>query len=59
MKKTKVKILLIIFLLTIFFATMSNASYNNITMSVVEEPVCTVNFGSKSYVERSIISKNL
>ena len=59
MKKTKVKILLIIFLLTVFFATMSNASYNNITMSVVEEPVCTVNFGSKSYVERSIISKNL
>ena len=28
-------------------------------MSVVEEPKCTINFGSKSYVERSVIAKDL
>ena len=59
MKKTKLKILLIIFLLITLFTTISNASYDNVTMSVVEEPVCTINFGTSSFVERSVISKDL
>lgn len=59
MKKSKLKILLTLFLLITFIATISCASYNDVTMSVVEEPKCTINFGSKSYVERSVIAKDL
>lgn len=59
MRKTKLKILLIIFLLITLFTTISSASDSNITMTVVEEPTCTINFGTNSYVERSVISKDL
>lgn len=59
MKKFKVRILLILFLLIALVSNVSSASYNNVSMSVVEEPVCTINFGTNSYVERSIVSKNL
>ena len=59
MKKIKLKILLILFLLITLISTISSASYNDIKMSIVEEPVCTINFGNKSFVERSIVSKNL
>ena len=59
MKKLNVRILLILFLLITFISSFSSASYSNVTMSVVEEPVCTINFGTNSFVERSIISKNL
>lgn len=59
MKKFKVRILLILFLLIALVSNISSASYSNVTMSVVEEPVCTINFGTSSFVERSVISKNL
>ena len=59
MKKLKIRILLIAFLLITLVFTLSSAAYNDITMSVVEEPVCTINFGTKSFVERSVISKDL
>lgn len=59
MKKLKIKILLVIFLLITLVSTLSSAAYNDITMTVVEEPVCTINFGTKSFVERSVISKDL
>lgn len=57
MKRTK--ILLTLFLLITLIATISRASYNDVTMSVVEEPTATINFGTNSIVERSVISKNL
>ncbi len=57
MKKTK--ILLTLFLLITLIATISCASYNDVTMSVVEEPTATINFGTNSIVERSVISKDL
>lgn len=59
MKKLKVRMLLILFLLITLIANISSASYSNVTMSVVEDPVCTINFGTNSFVERSVISKNL
>lgn len=58
MKKFKITLLLIILLVTLV-ATFSSASYTNVTMSVVEEPVCTINIGNNSYVERSVLSKDL
>ena len=59
MKNLKLKILLILFLLISLVFSVANASYSDVTMSVVEEPVCTIKFGTNSYVERSIISKDL
>ena len=57
MKKTK--ILLTLFLLITLIATISCASYNDVTMSVVADPTATINFGTNSIVERSVISKDL
>ena len=57
MKKTK--FLLTLFLLITLIATISNAAYKDVTMSVVEEPTATINFGTNSTVERSVISKDL
>lgn len=59
MKKLKIKVLLILFLLITLVSTLSSAAYDDVTMTVVEEPVCTINFGTKSFVERSVISKDL
>lgn len=59
MKKLKIKILLILFLLITLISTFSSASYSDVTMTVVEEPVCTINLGTNSFVERSVISKDL
>ena len=57
MKKTK--ILLTLFLLITLIATISSAAYKDVTMSVVAEPTATINFGTGSTVERSVISKDL
>ena len=57
MKKTK--ILLTLFLLITLIATISSAAYKDVTMSVVDEPTATINFGTGSTVERSVISKDL
>lgn len=48
MQMKKSKILFILFLLITLISTISSASYSNVTMSVVEEPVCTINFGNSS-----------
>ena len=55
----KKKILLTLFLLITLIATISSAAYNDVTMTVVEEPTAKINFGTKSTVERSVISKDL
>lgn len=61
MKKLKLQktLILLLFVIMLLFSTTSNASYNNVTMSVVEEPICKIELGTNSYVERSVISKNL
>ena len=59
MRKLKIKILFILFLLIILTFNFSNASYNDVTMSVVEEPIATISFGANSALERSVISKDL
>lgn len=59
MKKINLKILSIVFLLITFIATFSSATYSTVTMSVVEEPVCTINFGTGSSVEKKLFAKDL
>ena len=59
MKKINLKIVLVIFLLITFIATISSAAYNDVTMSVVEEPVCTINFGTASSLEKKLVAKDL
>ena len=55
----KLKILFTLLLLVTLATTVSNAAYKDVTMSVVEEPVCTINFGTKSSLEKKLISKDL
>lgn len=55
----KKKIFLTIFLLIILFTTYSFASYSTVTMSVVEEPVCTIELGDNSFFEKKLVEKNL
>ena len=55
----KAKILFTLFLLITLVTTISSAAYADVTMSVVEEPTATINYGTNSIVERSIISKDL
>ena len=59
MKKIYLKILLIVTLLITFIETFSSAAYSDVTMSVVEEPVCTINFGTDSSLEKKLIEKDL
>lgn len=56
MKKT---VFFIIFLILILIANISSASYTTVTMSVVEEPICTINIGGNSKFEKKLISKDL
>lgn len=55
----KKKIFLITFLILILIANISFASYSTVTMSVVEEPVCTINIGDNSKFEKKLITKDL
>ena len=55
----KKKILLITFLLLILISSCSLASYSTVTMTVVEEPVCTIDLGNDSQFEKKLISKDL
>ena len=55
----KKKIFLGIFLILIFIANMSFASYSTVKMEVVEEPVCTIQIGEKSKFEKKLINKDL
>lgn len=59
MRNIKLKIGTILFLLITLFTTIVNASYETVTMSVVEEPICTINFGNTSYFEKKLYSKDL
>lgn len=55
----KKKILMGIFLIVILIANVSFASYNTVTMTVVEEPICTIKMGENSKFEKKLISKDL
>ncbi len=55
----KKKLFLSIFLILILLANVSFASYSTVTMSVVKEPVCTIELGENSNFEKKLISKNL
>ena len=56
MKKT---VFLTVFLILILITNISFASYSTVTMSVVEEPVCTINIGENSKFEKKLIAKDL
>lgn len=58
MKKILEKIS-IIFISIMLIAVISNASYEDVIMSVVKEPVATIKFGENSYIERKVVSKDL
>ncbi len=55
----KKKIFLSIFFMLILLTNVSLASYSTVTMSIVEEPVCTISLGSNSKFEKKLISKDL
>ena len=55
----KKKIFLGIFLILIFIANMSFASYSTVKMEVVEEPVCTIQIGENSKFEKKLVNKDL
>lgn len=55
----KSKIFIGIFLILILIANVSFASYSTVTMSVVEEPVCTIQMEEHSKFEKKLISKDL
>ena len=55
----KKKVFLLLFLLMILIANYSLASYSTVTMSVVEEPVCTIDLSGNSQFEKKLISKDL
>ena len=55
----KKKIFLILFLIIILMANFSFASYSTVSMTVVEEPVCTIEIGDNSKFEKRLVSKDL
>lgn len=55
----KKRILFMLLLIMALLSTMSFASYSTVTMSVVEEPVCTIELGENSKFEKKLISKDL
>ena len=55
----KKSILITLFLILILVANISLASYDTVTMTVVEEPVCTIEIGNNSSFEKKLVEKNL
>ncbi len=55
----KNKIFIGIFLCLILMANVSFASYKTVTMSVVEEPICTIQLGQNSKFEKKLVEKDL
>lgn len=55
----KNKIFIGLFLIIILVTNISFASYNTVTMDVVEEPICTIQLGTNSKFEKKLISKDL
>lgn len=58
--KKKISLILFTFITLILLITnLSLASYSTVTMTVVEEPVCTIELGENSQFEKRLIEKNL
>ena len=58
--KKKISLILFTFITLILLITnLSLASYSTVTMTVVEEPVCTIELGENSKFEKRLIEKNL
>ena len=55
----KKSVFITLFLILILIANISLASYETVVMSVVEEPVCTIEIGENSYFEKRLIEKDL
>ena len=55
----KKSVLITLFLVLILIANLSFATYETVTMEVVEEPVCTIEIGENSKFEKRLIEKNL
>lgn len=55
----KKKIFITTLLLLILLVNISFASYSTVTMSVVEEPICTIQLSDNSKFEKKLISKDL
>ena len=55
----KKSVLITLFLTLILVANISLASFETVTMTVVEEPVCTIEIGENSSFEKRLIEKNL
>ena len=55
----KNKIFISLFLILLLLTNLSFASYSTVTMSVLEEPICTIGLGENSKFEKKIISKDL
>ena len=57
--RMKKSVLITLFLILILVANVSLASYDTVTMTVVEEPVCTIEIGENSSFEKRLVEKNL
>ena len=58
--KKKISLILFTFITLILLITnLSLASYSTVTMTVVEEPVCTIELGENSNFEKRLVEKNL
>lgn len=55
----KKKIFITTLLLLILLVNVSFASYSTVTMTVVEEPICTIQLSNNSKFEKKLISKDL
>lgn len=55
----KKKIFISLFLILLLLTNLSFASYSTVTMSIVEEPICTIELGENSKFEKKLISKDL
>lgn len=55
----KKRMLITIFLVLILIANISLASYETVTMTIIEEPVCTIEIGENSKFEKRLVEKNL
>ena len=55
----KRSVLITLFLILILISNISLASYATVTMTVVEEPVCTIEIGENSSFEKRLVEKNL
>ena len=58
--KKKISLILFTFItLMLLITNLSLASYSTVTMTVVEEPICTIELGENSKFEKKLIEKNL